>query len=254
MRKDIDELIDKIGDLPANWHGAGTVDKNGLRAIAEYAATIGPIHHSVETGSGMTTLLFSHLSSDHRVFAVDAGDSVSQVRRSPLFRSETVAYVEGPTQITLPSYTFEDKVQIALIDGPHGYPFPDLEYYYFYPLIETGGLLLVDDIPIPTIRRMFEIIEADPMFELLDVVNDNMAFFRRTSAPLVSPTGDGWWLQGYNRTHYEKVLSGKARIPVLSALSASITKQVLRGASAVTPNALKERMPRVMKRRLWKKM
>ena len=229
MQKHIDEVIVRIGQLPADWHAAGTVDENGLRAIAEYAAEIGPIDHSVETGSGMTTLLFSHLSSDHRVFAVDAGDSISQVRRSPLFRNETVTYIEGPTQLTLPTHKFEQKVQIALIDGPHGYPFPDLEYYYFYPLIETGGLLLVDDIPIPTIRRMFDIIKADPMFELLDVINDNMAFFRRTSAPLVSPTGDGWWLQGYNRSHYEKALKGNKRASLLESVSGSITRQILRG-------------------------
>jgi len=61
----------------------------------------------------------------------------------------------------LPKYNFQAKVQIALIDRPHGYPFPDLEYFYFYPLIETGGLLLVDDIKIPTISRMFEIIASD---------------------------------------------------------------------------------------------
>ena len=145
MDKKIAELIQEIHELPAKWHGEGSVDVDGLLAIARYADAIGPIRHSVETGSGKTTLLFSHLSADHRVFAVDAGESVSLVRRSPLFRSETVTYVEGPTQLTLPGHVFTDSVQIALIDGPHGYPFPDLEYYYFYPLIDPGGLLLVDD-------------------------------------------------------------------------------------------------------------
>jgi hypothetical protein len=49
-------------------------------------------------------------------------------RNSPLFRPEAVTYIEGPTQKTLPRHTFANEVQIALIDGPHGYPFPDLEY------------------------------------------------------------------------------------------------------------------------------
>ena len=84
-----------------------------------------------------------------------------------------VEFIEGPTQKTLPQYNFSHKVQIALIDGAHGYPFPDMDYYYFYPIIETGGLLLVDDLQIPSIRRMFEIIkEEDILQKVYNLVND----------------------------------------------------------------------------------
>ena len=254
MDKKIAELIDRIADLPENWHGAGSVGAHGLRAIATHADAVGPIHHSVETGSGKTTLLFSHLSTDHQVFSVDDGKSISQVRDSPLFRSENVTYIEGPTQVTLPRHKFPDKVQIALIDGPHGYPFPDLEYYYFYPLVETGGLLLVDDIPIPSIARMFEVIKADDMFELLDVVGGNLAVFKRTSAPLLDPHSDSWWLQGYNRAHFEKVLKGTAHLSAFESMYRPMLKQVLHRASALVPGSLKDRMPAPIKRKLWKKM
>jgi hypothetical protein len=36
------------------------------------------------------------------------------------------------------------------------------------------------------------------MFELVQVV-ERTAFFRRTTALVFDPFGDGWWLQGYNR-------------------------------------------------------
>ncbi len=172
-----------------------------LRAIASHAERMGTIHHSVETGSGRTTLLFSHLSADHVVFAVDAGQSMSQVRNSPLFNAGSTTFVEGPTQRTLARQTFPHRHQAVLIDGPHGYPFPDLEYYYLYPTIAAGGLLVIDDIQIPSIGRMFDIIRADEMFELLEIVDDNTAFLRRTGAPLIDPDSDSWWLQGYNRPY-----------------------------------------------------
>jgi len=108
-----------------------------------------------------------------------------------------VTFVLGPTQVTLPRYGFDARFQLVVLDGPHAWPFPDLEYYYFYPRIETGGLLVVDDIQIRSIRRMFEILEADAMWRLDEVVG-NTAFFRRTDAPTFCPTGDGWWEQGYN--------------------------------------------------------
>lgn len=206
MDKILLNLIEEIGKLPPNWHDAGSVSQKVLYAIGIHAQRIGTIHHSVETGSGRTTLLFSYLSADHIVFAKDDGRSISQVKRSNLFNPKNVTFIEGPSQRTLPQYNLSHKVQIALIDGPHGYPFPDLEYYYLYPITEEGGLLLLDDIQIPSISRMYEIIKAGDMFDLLEVV-DHMAFFRRSGASLIDPLSDSWWLQGYNRQHYEQISS-----------------------------------------------
>lgn len=179
----------------------------------------------METGCGKTTLLFSHLSTSRLVFARDIGRSISQTKASPLLKAENVTFVEGPTQVTLPNYSFTHKVQIALLDGPHGYPFPDLEYYYFYPLIATGGLLLVDDIQIPSIGRMFDIIKADEMFNLLDVVG-NMAILRRSEAPLVDPQSDSWWLQGYNRGHWEEINGSREKSSLLGCLAGITPKRV----------------------------
>src|SRR5262245_5200735 len=120
------DLVETIARLPDDWHGAGTVGKNVLTAMLGHAERMGAIRHSVETGSGKTTLLFSHLSSDHTVFAVDAGESISRVRTSELFNAGSTTFVEGPTQRTLPAHAFAHRHQIVLIDGPHGYPFPDL--------------------------------------------------------------------------------------------------------------------------------
>ncbi len=201
------DLVEDIAQLPSDWHGAGSVGKNVLRAIAGHVERMGTFHHSVETGSGKTTLLFSHLSAHHVVFAVDAGQSISQVKGSHLFNAQSTTFVEGPTQRTLPRHTFSHGHQIVLIDGPHGYPFPDLEYYYLYPTIEVGGLLMLDDIQIPSIARMFDVIRADDMFELLEIVDDNTAFLRRTGAPLIDPDSDSWWLQGYNKAYYQQLLT-----------------------------------------------
>jgi hypothetical protein len=206
MTADVESIVKRIASLPPDWHGAGTMSATVIQTMARHAEQIGQIQHSAETGSGKTTLLFSQLSEDHTVFALDCGGSVNRVKNSALFNPKTVTYIEGPSQVTLPSHVFKDKLQIALIDGPHAYPFPDLEYYYFYPHICEGGLLLIDDINIPTIDRMFEIIKADEMFELIEIV-ESTAFFRRTAAPLIDPLGDDWQLQGFNRSFHEYAMA-----------------------------------------------
>ncbi len=179
-------------------HKAGTFSAVALQALVRHASAR-PLQHSLETGSGASAPLLSHLSADHYVFAMDGGTgSIRGVESSPLLRRSAVTFVEGPTQVTLPRHTFSDRLQLVLIDGPHGYPFPDLEYYYLYPHLDPGGLLIVDDIHIPTIGNLFDFLTADEMFHLEEVV-ETTAFFRRTDAATFSPTGDGWWTQGYNK-------------------------------------------------------
>lgn len=217
MGIEIGQCLDQIASLPADWHLAGTMSGIVLRAIAAQAEKLGLIQHSAESGSGKTTLLFSHLSANHKVFALDCGDSISRVKSSQLFNSSAVTIIEGPSQLTLPRQVFEEKLQVVLIDGPHGYPFPDLEYYYFYPHIAVGGLLLIDDINIPSIKSMFEIVRAGDMFELVEVV-ENTAFLRRTEAPLIDPLSDSWWLQGVNRMHYESTIASSSRSRLVTRL------------------------------------
>jgi len=221
------ELVEEITRLPNDWHGAGSVGKNVLSTILNHAERMGTIHYSVETGSGKTTLLFSHLSLHHTVFAVDAGQSMSQVRNSELFNARTTTFVEGPTQRTLPAQMFPHRHQIVLIDGPHGYPFPDLEYFYFYPTIDVGGLLILDDVQIPSIGRMFDVIRADDMFELLEIVDGNTAFLKRTTAPLIDPESDSWWLQGYNKPYYQQLMS-PPQVPRTSRTIGSVLRGMTR--------------------------
>jgi tetratricopeptide (TPR) repeat protein len=161
------------------------------------------VESSVETGCGKSTILFSNLARQHRVFALDDRDlagrsSVTYFHDCPLSRPERVDWVFGPTQRTLPSFADHRPYDVILLDGPHGYPFPELEYLFLYPHLKEGGFLILDDVHIPTIGRLGDFIAEDEMFEFVTLV-DATAVFRRTSAPTFDPCGDGWWTQHYNR-------------------------------------------------------
>jgi hypothetical protein len=161
-----------------------------------------------------------------------------------LLRSDTVNFIEGPSQLTLPTHHFDREFQVVLLDGPHGYPFPDLEYYYFYPHIQTGGLLIIDDVQIPSIGRMLDIIKTDAMFELLEVVAST-AFLRRTTAPLLDPLSDSWWLQGFNSAYLEEVTVPR-RVTLLGKLLNSLANH--------TPRPVKKLLPVRLKARFWEWM
>src|SRR5204863_1244775 len=149
----LDEVVAEVSRLPAKWHGAGSLAPAVLDAIARHGSAR-PIQHSVETGTGKSTLVLSHCSADHTVFAQDdagQGDSLVRVQGSPMLRRESVTFVVGATQRTLPRHQFDHPLDLVLVDGPHGYPFPEIEYYFLYPHLAPGGILIVDDIHIPTV-------------------------------------------------------------------------------------------------------
>src|ERR1700674_773481 len=177
------DFLDELVLFTSHLHAAGPLSPRVLRAIARHLSDI-DVQHSVETGSGASTLLFSRLSRNHTVFAMDGGSgSVIKVKSSALLDPATTRFVEGPTQITLPAYRFSHTLQAALLDGPHAFPFPVLEYYYVYPHLDAGALLILDDIHIRSVHDFFRFLKADTMFRLIDVV-ERTAFFQRTSAPL----------------------------------------------------------------------
>jgi len=194
------ELLNALASLPSDWHGAGCLEMPNLEALARHASAR-HVRRSVETGAGKSTLLLSHLSEHHLVFALDAGQSLTRAANDSLLRSDRVQFVDGPSQHTLMNHAFTEPLQLVFIDGPHGFPFPNMEYWKLYPHIETGGLLVIDDIHIPTIRQLFDFLREDAMFTLLETVGKT-AFFERTAAETFSPVEDGWWLQNYNTRRF----------------------------------------------------
>jgi uncharacterized coiled-coil protein SlyX len=206
----LETVIDDIQNYErvVGEHAAGGLGATALASIAELAPR--PLLLSVETGCGKSTILLSNLSERHICFTLDdtiwypPGDtrgSLTFVRQCPPFHPESTTFIVGPTQRTVSTYKFDALIDFALIDGPHGYPFPDMEYYHLYPHLRSGAVLVIDDIHIPTIGRLFEFVSEDEMFEVIRV-EGYTAFLRRTNAPTFDPERDGWNLQKFNTSRF----------------------------------------------------
>ncbi len=157
----------------------------------------GPFRSSVETGCGGSTIVLSHASDHHIAFAIEGQDqTISELHKQSDLRTENVIFVEGETKDTLPGYAFEGEVDLVLMDGPHAYPLPQIEFAYLFPRIRLGGWLIVDDIQIPSVYELFRFLEKESSV-VLEEVAVRTAFFRRISASEHGP--DGWVLQGMNR-------------------------------------------------------
>ena len=226
-------LLAELATLAPEWHAHGLFSQAATEALFRHAKI--PTRHSLETGAGRSTLLLSNISDDHTVFTIP-DDSLQAVLASPLFKRDSVHVIEGPTQRTLPRFEFPHPIDLALLDGPHAYPFPDLEYFYVYPHLTPGALLVLDDIHIPTINQLFRFVREDAMFEAVDVVGTT-AFLRRTDAPVFPVDEDGWWTQNYNIARFP--LSGW---PAWGNLRPRVRNAVPLSVRRITKRALPKRL------------
>jgi len=182
------------------WHDAGNLNPAVLTAIAGHAARVGA-RETAETGCGLSTVVLSAIADCHTCFTVASGNSLALVQAVPHLRQNIVNFVVGPSQLTLPGHSFTRPLDLVLIDGPHGFPFAQLEYFHFYQKLRKDGMLVVDDIHIPTIRQMYDFLRDDQMWTHVEDVLTT-AFFQRSDAPLFDPHGDGWEKQQFNQRYF----------------------------------------------------
>nr|WP_294523218.1 class I SAM-dependent methyltransferase [uncultured Rhodopila sp.] len=201
-------LSQRERDNTEPFHHAGSLSVDVIDYIEAQAGD--GFAFSAETGCGRSTILLSNISAQHLVFSYDdrshAESSVRYYEAHPIFRSDNVRSIFGPTQQTVPAFVFEHQLDFLLIDGPHGFPFPQLEYYYFYPHLKAGAILAIDDIHIPHIGDMFRLLAEDDMFEFLGIVTGTTGFLRRSSWATVDPCGDHWFAQRHNLMHFPQNL------------------------------------------------
>jgi FkbM family methyltransferase len=227
------DLIDRISKYQARvgMHRAGACSPDPLRKLEWYFREHfrGQPLTTIETGCGASTIVFANYAAHHTVYCYDDRDSeassVSYAQNFPGFRADTVRWIFGPTQRTIFAQPPQEQVDIVLLDGPHGYPFPQLEYFVFYAWLRPGGILIVDDIQIPTINELYRFLLQDDSFRCHSVTNTT-AYFERTNCTSFDMAGDGWWLQRYNAQRFPAVplLSSDPRVelPVTLAFDGAL--------------------------------
>ena len=157
----------------------------------------GPFRSTLETGCGGSTIVFSHVSTSHTALAIEGADrTITGLRQCTDLNNKAVTFIEGETKDTLPARVSPADVDLILLDGPHAYPMPQLEFTFLFPFLRRGGWLVLDDIQIPSVHELFRFLKSNSQV-VLEEVSLRTAFFRRVS--IAPPEPDGWERQGMNR-------------------------------------------------------
>ena len=144
---------------------------------------IEPGSRTLETGAGVSTVLFALREADH-VCVAPAEDEVRRIREfcaANGISTERVSFVVERSELALPRFE-PTALDLVLIDGSHSFPNVFIDWHYTAARLRLGGLLFVDDINLWTPRVLHDFLREDPSWALDAEVPMRSAVFRKQLA------------------------------------------------------------------------
>ena len=159
------------------------------------AGQVAPGSRTLETGVGVSTVLFAAWGCDHLAIAPCAEEAAvieaycddRQIDRGSL------AFDLRPSEAALPTLDRPD-LDLVFIDGGHGFPLPVIDWFYGAALLRKGGVVVFDDVQLDQVRWLLDtFIGPDPRWERLAGTDKWTAFRRLGEGPL----SEGEWDQPF---------------------------------------------------------
>jgi Methyltransferase domain len=179
-------LTDDLRASPPGLHGAGD-EYWGLAwaALGWLEENVSPGMATLETGSGSSTLVFAARGAEHEAVTPDAAEE-ERIRGECERRgisSERVRFLIGPSHEVLPRLE-PRPLDLVLLDGAHGFPYPVLDWWYVAPHVRVGGLVLLDDAYMPPVRVLVDALRDQPAWEVAAPIGQRTVAVRKVAEGL----------------------------------------------------------------------
>jgi len=150
--------------------------------IAEH---VGPGSQTMETGLGFSTLCLANAGCHHTAMFLDPAEEAPLRAWADEHGIDLtgVRFVVGPSDVSLRGLP-DDPVDLFFIDGGHGYPVPQLDWFYGASRLPEGGVLVLDDLQLWGPRQLDQFLGLDPRWERLASAFKWSGFRRLGSGPV----------------------------------------------------------------------
>jgi predicted O-methyltransferase YrrM len=151
-----------LGDPPRGCHAA----EESLYRFLD--ATVREGDHTLETGCGISTVIFTERRAHHTcvVYMQSEADIAVRYCESHGIPTDRVTFNVGSSDVVLPSLDLE-PLDFMLIDGCHGFPFPHIDWFYGARHLREGGLVVIDDVPLPAPAQLVGFLDRDPRWQMV---------------------------------------------------------------------------------------
>jgi hypothetical protein len=168
------------GELSARW-------KLQDEDVKYLTATIRPGMRTLETGAGLSTIVFALKGAEHTCVVPDE-ELVDRIRdfcrsaKIPIARLEFVVERSEDALPRLPRQVYE----FVLLDGRHGFPAPFIDCYYAARLLKVGGYVMLDDLHIWTIDLLVQYLRSENSWDLVRETWHSAVFVKRDDDALAA--------------------------------------------------------------------
>jgi hypothetical protein len=209
MHVTVDDLL---RDPPA-MHGVADdprlycLNADALRFIE---ATVGPGQSTLETGSGLSTIVLASSAAAHTCVVPNA----EQVARITAYchrqgmALDHVTFEIDCSEKVLPRLDMT-PLDLVLLDGSHSFPQVFIDWFFVAERLVVGGHIVIDDIHLWTGKVLRDFLKAEPGWALVSVLGGRTAVFRKDEGVDV---GRAWTRQPYVATRSRWAVIPKARI------------------------------------------
>ena len=159
------------------------------------AASVAPDARTLETGLGISTVLFLLLGAWHTCVTPFLSEA-SRLRAYCLDRgipADRLQLIVDYSDNALPGLSGERD--LVFVDGGHAFPIPMLDWRYAGGRLRRGGLVVVDDMHLPAVGVLCHYLDSDPRWQLRRRTVKWAAYERLSEGPL----RDEWTDQPFYR-------------------------------------------------------
>jgi hypothetical protein len=154
----------------------------GSEALHVLNQVLEPGWRTLETGAGVSTVLFALKQTRHTCIVPDP-EEIARIRAfcaDHAVSTERVTFLAENSEDALPRLGSE-PLDLVLLDGSHSFPSVFIDWYYTKRRLRTGGWLLVDDTHLWTGRVLRDFLLAEDDWALIEEIPFRTAVFQQRS-------------------------------------------------------------------------
>jgi hypothetical protein len=171
----------------AKLHAGGSVQWDASDVVLNwFKANLTPNMRTMETGAGKSTLAFMAAGCAHETITPSQSEVdaiTAEAARQGL--NNRVQFHVDFSQNVLPNLQGHEDIDVAFIDGGHGFPIPAIDWIYIAPRLKVGGTLLIDDIDLWTGAMLVDVMRKEEGWRVDTILRGRTAVITKT-APFVA--------------------------------------------------------------------
>jgi predicted O-methyltransferase YrrM len=176
-------LLARFAASGTKFHGNGSYDWSASGDIIRFLATHTPFGgDTLETGAGLSTVLFAALGGRHIAVTPDRGESdriLAFCQREGISTSG-LKFVTARSEDALPALEVP-PLDLVLIDGGHGFPMPVIDWYYTASKLKLGGMLVIDDTQLWSCALLVDFLKHDSAWTSVGRIGRRTFAFRKVA-------------------------------------------------------------------------